>query len=130
MRFLPDHHRGVLSTFRTDGRPAMSPVLAALDDEERVLISTRATAYKVKNLRRDPRAALCVLPHGFFGEWVQVDGTAEIVELPEAMELLVDYYRRVSGEHDDWTAFREAMREEQRVVIRFRISRAGPTVSG
>lgn len=108
----------------------MSPVLAALDDEDRVLVSTRTTAYKVGHLRRDPRVALCVLPEGFFGEWVQVEGTAEILELPEAMELLVDYYRRISGEHDDWSAYREAMRAEQRVVVRFAITRAGPTVSG
>jgi PPOX class probable F420-dependent enzyme len=108
----------------------MSPVLAAVDDEGRVLVSTRATAYKVAHLRRDPRVALCSLSDGFFGEWAQVEGTAEIVELPDAMELLVDYYRRVSGEHDDWTAYREAMRAEQRVVLRFVITRAGPTVSG
>jgi PPOX class probable F420-dependent enzyme len=108
----------------------MSPVLAAVDDEGRVLVSTRTTAYKTKHVRRDPRVALCVLPDGFFGEWVQVEGTADIVELPAAMELLVDYYRRISGEHDDWAAYREAMRTEQRVVLRFAISRAGPTVSG
>ncbi len=128
--FLREHHRGVLCTFRADGRPAMSPVLATVDDEDRVLVSTRATAYKVGHLRRDPRVALCLLYDGFFGDWFQVDGTAEIVELPDAMEVLVDYYRRISGEHDDWTAYREAMRAEQRVVVRFAVTRAGPTVSG
>lgn len=130
IRFLREHHRGVLSTFRSDGRPAMSPVLAAVDDEDRVLISTRATAYKVAHLRRDPRVALCVLSEEFFGDWVHVEGTAEIVELPDAMELLMDYYRRISGEHEDWTAYREAMRTEQRVVLRFAVTRAGPSVSG
>ncbi len=130
LRFLQEHHRGVVCTFRADGRPAMSPVLAAIDDDDRVIISTRAPAYKVGHLRRDPRVAMCVLTDGFFGEWMQVEGTAEIVELPDAMELLVDYYRRVSGEHDDWTAYREAMRAERRVLVRFEITRAGPSVSG
>lgn len=130
VQFVREHHRGVLCTFREDGRPAMSPVLATVDDDDRVLVSTRATAYKVGHLRRDPRVAMCVLADGFFGEWFQVEGTAEIVELPEAMEVLVDYYRRISGEHDDWTAYREAMRVEQRVIVRFAVTRAGPTVSG
>src|SRR5206468_3696757 len=83
-------------------------------------------AYKVKNLRRDPRVALCLLNDGFFGEWGQVEGTAEIVPLPDAMELLVEYYRRVSGEHPDWDDYRNAMQCDQRVIIRFAIERAGP----
>lgn len=128
--FLADAHRGVLTTFRADGRPALSPVLAAVDDSDRVMVSTRETAYKVKHLRRDPRVALCVFGDGFFGDWVQVEGDAEIVELPEAMELLVDYYRRVGGEHEDWAGYREAMRAERRVLIRFEITRAGPSRAG
>jgi PPOX class probable F420-dependent enzyme len=95
-----------------------------------VLVSTRETAVKAKNLARDPRASLCVLNDGFFGEWVQVEGNAEIVHLPEAMELLVDYYRRISGEHPDWEDYRAAMRSERRVMIRITITRAGPDVSG
>ncbi|CAN5359074.1 PPOX class F420-dependent oxidoreductase [soil metagenome] len=128
--FLAEHHRGVLSTFRADGRPALSPVLAALDDSSRVVVSTRETAYKVGHLRRDPRVALCVLSEEFFGDWVQVEGRAEIVELPEAMEPLVDYYRRTAGEQEDWAGYREAMREQRRVLVRFEITRAGPSVTG
>ena len=85
---------------------------------------------KVKHLRRDPRVALTVFTDGFFGPWVQVEGTAEIVDLPEAMQLLVDYYREVSGEHPDWDDYRAAMQREQRVIVRFAIERAGPNVSG
>src|SRR5207249_9191449 len=84
-------HRAVLATRRADGSPQMSPVLVAVDDAGRVVISSRQPAYKVRNLRRDPRASVCVLPDGFFGPWVQVDGTAEVVDLPAAMDPLIDY---------------------------------------
>ncbi len=128
--FLRQHHRGVLATFRRDGGLQMSPVLAAVDDEGRVIMSSRETAMKTKNLQRDPRAHLCVFTDAFFGEWMRVDGTAEVVSLPAAMEPLVDYYRRVAGEHDDWDDYREAMREEQRVLLRISIEEAGPDVGG
>ncbi|MDQ1586826.1 MAG: hypothetical protein QOH80_2191 [Actinomycetota bacterium] len=128
--FLLDNHRAVMATFRSDGRPQLSPVTTAVDDQGRVMISTRQTAMKTKNLRRDPRISLCLLNDGFFGDWAQVEGSAEIVELPEAMDLLVDYYRRVSGEHPDWDDYRAAMERDKRVVVRFTIERAGPTVAG
>jgi PPOX class probable F420-dependent enzyme len=128
--FLRDNHLGVLATFRRDGRPQLSPVTAGIDDEGRIEISTRETAMKVKNLRRDPRISLCAISPGFFGTWGQVEGTAEIVERPEAIELLVDYFRRISGEHPDWDEYRQAMEDEKRVLVRFEIERAGPTVSG
>jgi PPOX class probable F420-dependent enzyme len=128
--FLHAHHRTVLATFRSDGRPQLSPVLCAVDDKGRVLISTRESAVKARNARRDPRVSLCVLNDGFFGDWVQVDGDAEIISLPEAMDLLVDYYRRIAGEHSDWDDYRAAMESERRVVLRVTITRAGPDVSG
>jgi len=129
-QFLRDHHRAVLATIRSDGLPQMSPVSCAVDDEGRVLISTREPAIKTRNLQRNPFASLCAFTDGFFGPWVQAEGTAEIVALPEAMDLLVDYYRRISGEHPDWDDYRAAMARDQRVIIRITISRAGPTVSG
>lgn len=128
--FLRSNHRAVMATFRADGRPQLSPVGAVVDAEGRVVVSTRETAMKTRNLRRDPRVALCVLPDSFYGEWAQVEGSAEIVSLPEAMELLVDYYRAAAGEHPDWEDYRAAMVREQRCVVRFAIERAGPTVSG
>jgi len=128
--FLRANPRAVLATVRADGRPQLSPVLAVVDDQDRVVISTRETAVKTKNLRRDPRVALCVLTEGFFGGFAQVEGSAEIVSLPDAMDLLVDYYRRAAGEHDDWDDYRAAMVRDQRVVVRFTVERAGPTVSG
>jgi PPOX class probable F420-dependent enzyme len=128
--FLQDNHRAVLVTRRADDGLQTSPVVVAIDDESRLLISSRETAYKVKNLRRDPRATLNVLNDGFFGGWIQVDGPAEIVSLPEAMELLVDYYRRLSGEHPDWDDYRAAMERERRLVIRIGIERVGPDREG
>lgn len=129
--YLRTHHHAVMATFRADGRPAISPVTVALDDQGRACVSTRETAMKVKHLRRDPRVTLTVLPDEFFGRWIQIEGDAQIVALPEAMSLLVDYYRTVSGgEHDDWDTYRQAMTDEQRVIVRFAIERAGPNVSG
>ena len=96
----------------------------------RVLISTRETAMKTKNLARDPRASLCVLNDGFFGDWVQAEGKAEVIHLPEAMDMLVDYYRRVSGEHPDWDDYRGAMVRDKRVIVAISLTRAGPDRSG
>ena len=95
-----------------------------------MLISTREGAVKTRNIRRDPRASLCVINDGFFGEWIQVEGEAEIIHLPDAMELLVEYYRRIAGEHSDWDDYRTAMERERRVILRVSLTRAGPDVSG
>ena len=128
--FLRTNHNAVLATFRRDGRPQLSPVGAGIDDEGRVEISSRTTAMKVKNLRRDPRISLCLLGPNWYGQWGQVEGVAEIVDQPEALDLLVGYYRRISGEHPDWDEYRQAMIDEKRVLVRFAIDRAGPTVEG
>jgi PPOX class probable F420-dependent enzyme len=129
-QFLRAHHQAVLATTRADGRPQMSPVVCAVDAEGRILISTRETAVKTRNLRRDPFASICAFTEHFFGSWIQVEGPAEVISLPEAMDLLVDYYRLVSGEHPDWSDYRAAMVRDRRVIVRVTISRAGPTVSG
>jgi PPOX class probable F420-dependent enzyme len=128
--FIRKNPRAVQVTHRKDGSPQMSPVLAIVDDDGRVMISSRETAYKVRNLRRDQHTSLCVLNDGFFGDWIQVDGSAEIVSLPEAMDLLVDYYRRAQGEHPDWDEYRAAMTKEKRLIIRVTVERAGPDRSG
>jgi PPOX class probable F420-dependent enzyme len=131
LEVIRSQHRGVLATMRADGTPALTPITANVDDDARVIISSRQTAYKVRNLRRNPLAYLCVFPDTFFGgSWVQIDGTAEIIDLPEAMEHLVDYYRRTAGEHPDWDDYRAAMARDQRVLIRLTITRVGPNVSG
>jgi len=122
--FMRANHRAVLATNRSDGRPQLSPVVVGVDDGGRILISTRETAMKTKNLERDPRASLCVMHDGFFGEWIQADGTAEILRLPGAMDALVDYYRRISGEHPDWDEYRDAMRRDRRVIVAVTLTRA------
>jgi PPOX class probable F420-dependent enzyme len=128
--FMRVHHRAVLATRRSDGLPQLSPVTVGIGDDGRVLVSTRETAIKTKNLARDPRASLCVLTDRFFGEWLQAEGTAEIIQLPEAMDLLVDYYRLISGEHPDWEDYRQAMVRDRRVIVAITLTRAGPDRSG
>jgi len=130
IEFLRGQHRAILATRRSDGSPQLSPIVVAVDDDGRILVSTRETAVKAKNLARDPRASLCVINDGFYGQWIQVDGTAEIIHLPDALELLVDYYRRISGEHPDWTEYRSAMLRDRRLIVRISIDRAGPDISG
>ena len=121
--FLRTNHRAVLATFRSDGRPQLSPVGAGVDGEGRVIVSTPGSTAKARNLRRDPRVSVCGFADSFYGGWVQVEGTAEVVEQPESVELLVDYYRRLAGEHPDWDEFRAAMVDEGRVLLRFAIER-------
>jgi PPOX class probable F420-dependent enzyme len=130
LEFLRTHHHAVLATTRRDGRPQLSPIVANVDAGGQIVISSRETAVKVRNLRRDPHAGLCVFSDGFYGEWVQIEGPATILSLPDAMEPLVDYYRSLSGEHPDWDDYRAAMVRDQRVLIRIRPERAGPNVSG
>jgi PPOX class probable F420-dependent enzyme len=127
--FMRDNHRAVLATKRVEGIQ-QSPVIAAVDDEGRAIISSRETAVKVKNLRRDPWAQLCVFTDRFFGPWIYAEGRAEIVSLPEAMDPLIDYYRRFPGENPDWDEYRERMRRERRVLIRVTLERAGPDRQG
>ncbi|MFI6508649.1 PPOX class F420-dependent oxidoreductase [Streptosporangium sp. NPDC050855] len=128
--FIRANHRAVMLTTHADGRPQLSPVTVGIDAQGNPVVSTRETAAKVRNLRRDPRVSLCVTTDAFFGEWIQIDGTAEIVPLPEAMELLVAYYRDISGEHPDWDDYRAAMERDRRVIVRIELTRAGPDVHG
>lgn len=136
VEFVKNNPRAILSTRKRDGSPQLTPIVAAVDDEGRLLISSRETAYKVRNTRRDPKVSLCFINDGFFGEWIQIDGTTEIVSLTDAagpegaMDLLIDYYRRLSGEHDDWDEYRKAMERDKRLIMRITIVRAGPDRSG
>ena len=130
VEFVRTHHRAVLATRRSDGHPQLSPVTVGAGPDGRLRISTRETAVKAKNVRRDPYVSLCVFTDGFFGPWVQVEGRAEIVPLPDAMDLLVDYYRDISGEHPDWDDYRAAMERERRVMLLVDVERAGPNVAG
>jgi PPOX class probable F420-dependent enzyme len=128
--FIRSHNRGVLATLRSDGMPQMSPMLVGVDEDGSLVMSTRETAIKTANVRRRGWAAVCVFDDAFFGQWLQAEGAASIESLPEAMEGLVRYYRTISGEHPDWADFRAAMQRERRVLLRIRVTRVGPTLSG
>jgi PPOX class probable F420-dependent enzyme len=128
--FIREHHNAVLATRRVDGSPQLSPITCNVDPAGSVVVSTRETALKTKNVRRDARVSLCVLSDQFYGDWIQIDGTAEIVSLPDAMELLVDYYRSLRGDHPDWDDYRAAMTRDRRVIMRITLERAGPDTSG
>jgi PPOX class probable F420-dependent enzyme len=130
LEFCRTHHRSVLVARKPDGRPQPSPVVHGVDARGRVVISSREPSYKVRNIRRDGRVVLCALPDGFFGKWVVIEGTATIESLPGAMEGLVDLYRQVAGEHEDWDDYRSAMERERRVIIAVEVESAGPDRSG
>ncbi|MEG3635908.1 PPOX class F420-dependent oxidoreductase [Micromonospora palythoicola] len=130
LEFLRPRHRVVLLTTRADGRPQSSPVSAGLDTQGRLVISTYPERAKVANIRRDPRVSACVLSDDWDGPWVQVDGTAEVLDLPEALEPLVEYFRSISGEHPDWDEYREAMRRQGKSLIRITVTGWGPIATG
>lgn len=130
LAFVRQHQRAVLVTRRQSGGVQTSPVLVAPGDDGEVWISSRETAYKVRNLRAHSDVSLCVFTERFFGDWIQIDGKASVDSLPDAMDGLIEYYRRVAGEHDDWDDYRRAMESEQRVLVRVRIDAVGPTKAG
>ena len=128
--FLRPRHRALLMTTRRDGRPQASPVSCGLDPEERVVVSTYPARAKVRNAQRDPRVSVCVLSDDWNGPWVQVDGSAEVLHLPDALEPLVDYYRSISGEHPAWDGYRAAMERQGKALVRITIESWGPVATG
>lgn len=127
--FVAPRHRGVLLTTRADGRPQSSLVTMGLSGGE-ILISSYPERAKVHNVRRDPRVSVVVMSDEFNGEWVQVDGTGRVVDLPDAVEGLVEYFRCISGEHSDWDEYRQAMVRQGKCLIRVAIDGWGPIASG
>jgi PPOX class probable F420-dependent enzyme len=130
LEFLRPRHHAVLMTTRRDGRPQSSPNTCGVDPEGRIVISTYPQRAKVRNVRRNPLVSLCVLSDDFGGPWVHVDGHAEVLDMPDALEPLVDYYRCIAGEHPDWDEYRQAMREQGKSLIRVTIDSWGPVATG
>ena len=128
--FVRPRHQMILVTHRRDGAPQLSPVTGGLDGEGRIVISSYPERAKVANLRRSPECSVLVLSDDFGGAWVQVDGTAEVLDLPAALEPLADYYRAISGEHPDWDEYRQAMRDQGKSLIRITPTRWGPVATG
>jgi PPOX class probable F420-dependent enzyme len=130
IEFLRPRHRAIVVTRRRDGSPQMSPVSYGVDVDGRIVISTYPQRAKIRNARRDPRVSVCVLSDDWNDPYVQVDGTAEVLDLPEAMEPLVEYFRVISGEHPDWDEYREAMRRQGKCLLRITPERWGPVATG
>ncbi len=130
LEFVRPRHRVVLLTTRADGRPQASPVTAGVDGAGRIVVSTYPERAKAANVRRNPDGSVLVLSDEWDGPWVQVDGTAEVVDLPEALEPLVEYYRCIAGEHPDWDEYRDAMRAQGKSLIRVEPTRWGPVATG
>jgi len=128
--FVRTRHHFILVTSREDGLPQVSPVSGGVDDEGRLVISTYPGRAKTVNAEREPWVSVCVLSDDFGGPWVQVDGDAEVLHMPEAEDALVDYYRCIAGEHPDWDEYRAAMRVQNKSLIRIEITRWGPIATG
>ena len=128
--FIRPRHHAILMTTRRDGRPQSSPNTCGLDTEGRIVISTYPDRAKALNIRRNPQVSVCVLSDDFGGAWVQVDGTAEVIDQPGSVEPLVEYFRVISGEHPDWDEYRQAMRDQGKSLIRVTIESWGPIATG
>jgi PPOX class probable F420-dependent enzyme len=130
--FVRTRHHLVLVTTRADGRPQLSPVTGGVDTDGRIVVSTYPDRAKATNLRRDPRASVLVLSDEWNDAWVQVDGTAEVLDMPsqEAEDGLVEYFRCISGEHPDWDDYRSAMRKQGKSLVRITPDRWGPVATG
>ncbi len=128
--FVRPRHRMILVTRRKDGSPQLSPVTGGVDEDGRIVIATYPERAKVTNLRRDPASGVMVLSDEFNGPWVQVDGTAEVIDLPDALDPLVDYFRSISGEHSDWDEYRQAMTDQGKCLVRITPTRWGPVATG
>lgn len=130
LEFLRPRHRALLITTRSDGRPQVSPLTCGVDADGRLVMSTYPGRAKTRNARRDPRVSLCVLSDDWDGPYVQVDGRAEVLDMPAALDGLVDYFRCISGEHPDWDEYRAAMARQGKSLIRVHIERWGPIATG
>ena len=128
--FVRPRHHMLLATVRGDGRPQLSPVSGGVDDQGRIVISSYPGRAKVRNAERSTQVSVCVLSEDFDGPWVQVDGEAEVLHMPEAADALVDYFRCIAGEHPDWDEYRAAMRLQDKSLIRITPTRWGPIATG
>ena len=128
--FLRTRHRAIIITMRADGSPQSSPVTCGVDSEGRIVVSTYPERAKAHNARRDPRVSFCVLSDEWDGPYVHVEGTAEVLDLPAALDPLVEYFRGISGEHPDWDEYREAMRRQGKSLLRITPTRWGPVATG
>jgi PPOX class probable F420-dependent enzyme len=128
--FIRPRHHAIVITTRADGRPQASPVTCGVDETGRIVVSTYPERAKTRNARRNPQASVLILSDDFGGAWVQVDGDAEVIDMPEAAEVLVDYYRAIAGEHPDWDEYRQAMTRQGKSLLRITPTSWGPVATG
>ncbi|MFI0513062.1 PPOX class F420-dependent oxidoreductase [Streptomyces sp. WSLK1-5] len=128
--FVRPRHRAILLTRRADGSPQASPLTCGVDDSGRIVVSTYPERAKTRNAKRDSRVSVVVLSDDWDGPWVQVDGSAEVIDAPESVEPLVEYFRNISGEHPDWDEYRAAMVKQGKSIIRVTPERWGPVATG
>ncbi|MFI7388878.1 PPOX class F420-dependent oxidoreductase [Streptomyces sp. NPDC049813] len=128
--FVRPRHRALLITARADGSPQASPLTCGVDDSGRIVVSTYPERAKTRNAKRNPRVSVLVLSDEWNGPWVQVDGTAEVIDSPDSVEPLVEYFRNISGEHPDWDEYRAAMRKQGKSIIRVTPTSWGPIATG
>jgi PPOX class probable F420-dependent enzyme len=130
LAFVRPRHHAILITTRSDGTPQASPVTCGVDPEGRVAVSTYPERAKTSNVRRTGTASMVILSNDFSGPWIQLDGDAEVLDLPDALEPLVEYYRCISGEHPDWAEYRAAMQRQGKSLILVTPRRWGPVATG
>ena len=128
--FVRPRHQMVVITRRSDGRPQASPVTGGVDEGGRLVISTYPERAKTVNARRNPQVSVLVLSDDFGGAWVQVDGECEIIDAPDSVEPLVEYFRCISGEHPDWDEYRQAMLDQGKSILRITPTRWSPVATG
>jgi PPOX class probable F420-dependent enzyme len=128
--FVRPRHHAIVITARSGGRPQASPVTCGVDPEGRIVVATYPSRAKARNARRDPSVTVLILSDDFGGPWVQIDGDAEVIDVPEAVEPLVDYFRSISGEHPDWDEYRAAMAKQGKSLLRITPRRWGPVATG
>ncbi|GHH82937.1 PPOX class F420-dependent oxidoreductase [Streptomyces capitiformicae] len=128
--FVRPRHRALLLTRRADGSPQASPLTCGVDDSGRIVVSTYPERAKTRNAKRDERVSVVVLSDDWDGPWVQIDGTAEVIDSPDSVEPLVEYFRNIAGEHPNWDEYREAMVKQGKSIIRVTPVKWGPVATG
>jgi PPOX class probable F420-dependent enzyme len=129
--FLKDKHHGVLVARKKDGSLQMTLVSPVIDTVGNVIITARDSTYKVKNIRRDPRVSLVVYGERFNGsDYIQIDGKAEVIDHPAAMDIVLDWHRQIRGVPENWDDIRKKTLAEGRTAIRVAIEKVGPQNRG
>ena len=125
-------HRWVISTTRADGRPQMSLVTGGMTADGKLAVSTYPSRAKTKNAKANPNVSVLVMGEEFNNEWVQIDGTAEVFDMPsqEASDALVEYFRCIRGGHDNWDEYRQAMADQGKSAIMITPTRWSPVSKG